>query len=160
MTQKVSVAALAVVVSALLAGCGQPGGDPGGRVLRELEPVTKAVPHGSTAVVIDENDSTWQNKCPDNPGGHSGWSEVLVSVSFTTALPAAEVISDVDTSLTDMSWRRHDTTTPQHGVIARWTKDVGVGNLATAFVYPLPSGSQNWFLTGGWNPPGFALPAC
>lgn len=143
-----------------VAACGHSGGDPGGQVLRKLEPVTRAVPPGSSSVVIHTYPATWQNKCPDNPAGQSGWSEDLVSINFTTAMPYAAVIADVNASLIGMGWTRHDTTSPQGGPIASWNKSVGVGSQATAFVYPVPQGSETWFLTGGWKPPGFALPGC
>lgn len=148
--------ALALAVTA----CGRTGGDPSGQVLRKLEPVAGAVPSGSSSVAVHRYPAVWQNKCPDNPGGHSGWSEVAVTATFVTAMPSDVVTSDVGRSLVEMGWSRRDAPTPQGGRIAHWTKSVGQGHEAEAFLYPVPQGSQNWFLTARWRPPGFALPGC
>ena len=138
-----------------------PGGDPSGRILRELEPGLAAVPPGSTDVVTHQLDATWSGKCPDNPSGKAGWSEVMADASFTTALSKEHVIASVNAVLTNTGWTRHDASFgPGQGPVAQWTRRLVAGPLARAAVYPVPAGSGHWFLTATAQPPGFALPGC
>ena len=140
---------------------GPPGGDPGGRILRALQPASAAVPGGSTNVSTLRSDSVWSAACPDNPDGQAGWSEVRVSTRFTNALPKEQVVSAVNSALVGDGWTRHDESFgPGQGVNAHWTKRLATGNPAEATVYPVPFGTKNWFLTATSKPPGFALPGC
>lgn len=152
---------LAVGLTVWLSGPGQPGGDPGGRILRALQPASTAVPTGSTDIVTQSYDSVWSAACPDNPGGHAGWSEVSVSTRFTNALPKEQVVTGVNSVLVRDGWIRHDESFgPGQGVVAHWTKRLATGTPAEAAVYPVPAGSTNWLLTATARPPGFALPGC
>jgi len=147
--------------SLVLVACGHAGGDPRGRVLGELKPLEAAVPPGATNVAIHAADADWQEKCPDNPSGRSGWSAVFVSASFTTALPHEVVVTDVNATLARQGWTRHDiVNVPGQGPIAHWSKRVATGPRADAFVFPVPAGSDTWLMTASWDPPGFALPGC
>jgi hypothetical protein len=140
---------------------GQPGGDPGGRILRALVPVSTAVPVGATDVSTLSSESGWSPACPDNPGGRAGWSAVRVDTRFTTALPREQVVSAVNSVLVGNGWARHDESFgPSQGVVARWTKRLSTGDPGEAEVYPVPAGSTNWSLTATSKPPGFALPGC
>ena len=140
---------------------GQPGGDPGGRILRALLPASTAVPAGSTNVSTLSSDSGWSPACPDNPGGRAGWSAIRVDTRFTTALPKQQVVSAVNAALVGDGWARHDESFgPGQGVVAHWTKHLSTGNAGEAAVYPVPGGSTNWSLTATSQPPGFALAGC
>jgi hypothetical protein len=77
-------ALLAIGLILWLSRSNHPGGDPGGRILKGLEPASAGVPSGSTDVVTHLYDSIWSPACPDNPAGQAGWSEVMVNTSFTT----------------------------------------------------------------------------
>jgi hypothetical protein len=152
---------LAVGLTLWLSGPGHPGGDPGGRILRALRPASTAVPVGSTDILTQSYDSVWSAACPDNPGGHSGWSEVSVSTRFTNALPKEQVVSGVNSVLVRDGWTRHDESFASgQGVVAHWTKRLATGAPAEAAFYPVPAGSKNWLLTATSKPPGFALPGC
>jgi hypothetical protein len=152
---------VAIVLTVWVSRSNHSGGDPGGRILRELQPNLAAVPPGSTDVVTQRFDSVWQEKCPDNPSGQSGWSEVRADASFTTALSKEQVVSSVNAFLAQNGWTRHDESFgPGQGPVAHWTKRLASGVPAAAAVYPVPAGSTSWFLTATANPPGFALPGC
>ena len=49
-------------------------------------PVVAAVPTGSTVLSNNEVPSRYEKKCPDNPGGRSGWTYVAVIATFRSAL--------------------------------------------------------------------------
>jgi hypothetical protein len=139
----------------------QQGGDPGGRILTAIRPASAAVPTGSADIVTQSYDSVWSAGCPDNPGGHAGWSEVRVSTRFTTSLPKEQVVSAVNSVLVRDGWSQHDESFgPGQGMVAHWTKRLATGTPAEAAVYPIPNGSTNWLLTATATPPGFALPGC
>jgi len=161
LTLGVFLLSLALVVVLWPSQSGHPGGDPGGRILRELQPALVAVPAGSTGVVTQSLDSVWSGKCPDNPAGQAGWSEVRVDATFTTTLTKEQVTDSVNVALTRDGWVRHDESFgPRQGPVAHWTKRLASGSLAGAAVYPVPASSTNWFLTATADPPGFALPGC
>jgi hypothetical protein len=152
---------LASVLTLWLSRSSQTGGDPGGRILRALQPTPTAVPAVSTDIVTQSYASVWSAACPGNPGGEAGWSEVRVSTSFTNALPKEQVVSAVNSALVGDGWTRHDESFgPGQGVVAHWTKRLATGTPAEAAVYPEPAGSTNWSLTATSKPPGFALPGC
>jgi len=137
------------------------GGDPGGRILRELLPNLAAVPAGSTDVVTQKLDSVWSEKCPDNLAGQAGWSEVRADARFTIAWPRERVINSVSSVLAENGWTRHDESFgPAQGSVAHWTKHLAAGVSAEAAVYPVPADSTNWFLTATARPPGFASAGC
>lgn len=137
------------------------GGDPGGRILKELRPTLNAVPTGASNVVKRSSDATWSGKCPDNPSGRAGWSEVRADASFDTSIPKDEVVLAVNSALLEKGWVRHDESFgPGQGPVAHWTKRLATGGLAEAAVFPVPAGSTDWFLTATSKPPGFALPGC
>jgi hypothetical protein len=160
---RVRWSALGLLAATLgLASCShQPGGDPGGKVLHELEPALQAtIPPYASNVSTQLFDSTWTDKCPDNPYGKSGWSEVMVNERFTTSVSRNTVEGDVGSALVQRGWKRSDVLTIQGGPIVRWTKRVTSGNQAEIWAFPIPAGSQNWALFATWKPPGFALPGC
>ena len=112
-------------------------------------------------VVVRHNDAVWQTKCPDNPGGRAGWSEVSASASFTSSMPSDNVIGEINTVLVRQGWtRRDEVLTRGQGPVSHWFKHVGVGKLADATLFPVPAGSTDWVLYATWQPPGFALPGC
>jgi hypothetical protein len=152
---------LAVGLTLLFSRSSRSGGDPGGRILGALQPTLAAVPAGSSNVVRHSYESVWSGKCPDNPGGQAGWSEVRTDTSFTTAMQKDEVDTAVNSVLIQDGWARHDESFgPGQGPVAHWTKRLATGGLAEAAVYPVPAGSTNWLLTATSKPPGFALPGC
>jgi hypothetical protein len=130
-------------------------------MLKALQPVSAAVPAGSTDVATQNYDALWSAACPDNPGGQAGWSEVRVSTRFTNAEPEEQVVDAVNSALVGEGWTRHDESFgPGQGVVAHWTKRLSTGTQADAAVYPLPAGTISWLLTATSKPPGFALPGC
>ena len=152
---------LVVGLTLWLSRPGQPGGDPGGRMLRALQPAPTAVPAGSTDIVTQGFDSVWSAACPDNPDGQAGWSEVRVSTTFTNTLPKEQIVSAVNSALIGDGWTRHDESFgPGQGVVAHWTKRLATGTPAEASVYPVPAGTTNWFLTATSKPLGFAHAGC
>jgi hypothetical protein len=137
------------------------GGDPGGRILKALQPTTKAMPVGVTNISTQNRDSLWTPKCPDNSGGQAGWSAVGVVTQFTTSTPKQQVVDAVNSVLVQQGWSRHDEAFgPDQGLNAHWTKRLSTGTYAEASVYPVPSGSKTWYLSATAEPPGYALPGC
>jgi len=80
------------------------GGDPGGVVLRELSPVARAVPSGSTVVYSSKNDAVWSPACPANPSGRAGWSGVEVFTNFKSVDTTQTIVSAVGTALAAQGW--------------------------------------------------------
>lgn len=154
---------IAVGLTLWLSRSSRQGGDPGGRILKALKPISAAVPAGSADIATQSYDAIWSGACPDNPGGQAGWSEVRVSTRFTNTQPKEQVVEAVNSALVGEGWTRHDESFGRgQGVVAHWTKRLGtgMGTPADAAVYPVPAGTTNWLLTATSKPPGFALPGC
>jgi hypothetical protein len=143
-------------------------GDPGARILVSLRPVRATVPAGSTEVASGEHDSSYESKCPDNPGGRSGWSAVVVWTTFRSSRSSGALIFAVGQQLAAEGWAATaviwDHNIWQFPPAAEWTTVLANGRHAFAATYQYPAGSGaatgSWYLGANAKPPGFALPGC
>lgn len=171
-TRIVAAAAAAVLAVAMVAVImrrpSSPGGDPDGRILAAVRPVTQAVPAGATAVRSQAQEPTYEKKCPDNPGGRSGWGYVIVDVTFRSADSKAAVIESVGRTLDAQGWQKvpveWDHNAWQLPPMAEWAKPVAHGRTAHAALYQYPEGFGDaegaWYLGANAKPPAFALAGC
>jgi len=148
------------------------GGDPGGLVLRELSPVTKAVPSGSTVIDSRKNEAVWSPACPDNPYGRAGWSGVEVFTIFKAADTTQMIVSTVGSALEAQGWvptLHVDDATWQYTPLAEWTRSLPGTTSARAVVFQYPEGASppspgppgpTWMLGAEGKTPGYALPGC
>jgi hypothetical protein len=148
------------------------GGDPGGVVLRELSPVTRAVPSGSTVVDSRKNDAVWSPACPDNPTGRAGWSGVEVFTIFKSAETTQTVVSTVGASLEAQGWMptlHVDDAAWQYPPLGEWTRSLPGTTSARVVVFQYPQDASppspgppgpTWMLGAEGKTPGYALPGC
>jgi hypothetical protein len=147
------------------------GGDPGGLVLRELSPVSSAVPSGSTIVDSRRNDSVWSPACPGNSYGRAGWSGVEVFTIFKSANAVQTIVSTVGNALESQGWTPTvpvDDAAWQYTPLAEWTRSLPGTTSAKAVVFQYPQdGSPSpgtpgsaWMLGAEGKTPGYALPGC
>jgi hypothetical protein len=147
------------------------GGDPGGLVLRELSPVTRAVPSGSRVVYSSKIDAVWSPACPANPTGQAGWSGVEVFTNFKSAATAEAIASAVGTALAAQGWMpTHpvDDAAWQYTPLAEWTRSLPGTTSVKAVVFeypqnaspPSPGTGTTWMLGAEGKTPGYALPGC
>jgi hypothetical protein len=129
------VAVAAVVAAALpTAGCGSPpGGDPGGRLLRELaaDPGFTSLPPAATAVSVTRTAARYRN--PDFTTG--GWDGPSVVVAFSSASAPAAVYRFVARAATGAGW--HATASGAIGLTDRWAKTYPDGGRATLLLVSL-----------------------
>jgi len=173
---------LAVVVVALLLGMAltalalsrsdQPGGDPGGLVLRELSPVTRTLPSGATVVSSSKKNAVWSPACPDNPSGRAGWSGVEVVAIFKSADTTQAIVSAVGSALAAQGWmptHPADDAAWQYTPLAEWTKSLPGTTSAKVVVFKYPQNASppspgasgsTWMLGAEGKTPGYALPGC
>jgi hypothetical protein len=153
------------------------GGDSGGVVLRELSPVARAVPSGSTVVYSSKIDAVWSPACPSNPYGRAGWSGVEVLTVFKSVDTTQMVVSAVGTALAAQGWTSTlpaDDAAWQYPPLAEWTRFLPGTTSAKVVVFHYPETSpypQNegpspgppgsaWMLGAEGKTPGYALPGC
>lgn len=147
-------AALLVVVWAVAA----PSGDPGGRILGELRPATAAVPGAATIAYRQEVEPRWDS-CDGRPGTF-GWDDVVVIVHFTTALSAETVKAHADAALRPLGWMP-DSSQRQGDVSSySWTKELGNGTTATVQVSHEGQDPRAWDLGAGAPPVGPRVSGC
>jgi len=124
-------ALLGTLISTLalcVAACGShPGGDPGSGILSALTSVRAAVPPGSTHVSSTTKATSWIGSCNDEYF-KKGWSEIGVTVGFTSSDADAKMHADVSRWMLAHGWRvsKPDTTGPT------WTRRLSQGVAATA----------------------------
>ncbi len=134
----------------LLTGCGgpPPGGDPGGRRLKELaaDRVLSARPSGSSLVSVVRTKAKYTE--PGFEGG--GWRGPSVMVTIRSREPAIDVLRFYGTRAVAAGW------TPlaagSLGVTDGWKKTYPDGALATLLVSPLPQPSGTIVLSAGIAP--------
>jgi hypothetical protein len=148
------------------------GGDPGGVVLRELLPVTRAVPSGSTVVSSSKNDAVWSAACPANPYGRAGWSGVEVFTNFKSVDTTQAILSAVGSALAAQGWIPTlpvDDAAWQYTPLAEWTRSLPGTTSAKAVVFEYPqngispspgTSGSTWMLGAEGRTPGYALPGC
>ncbi len=163
---------LALSLSACSSGQGTagPGADGGAHILAALRPVLSAMPRGSQVLEHSANDSEWYAKCPDNPGGRSGWSPVIAMVGFRSPLRASAAVSDIASFMKRRGWQRTKDEGPVWGgdwqvaPMAEWARPIARAHDVIAIVFRYPAGfrrvSGTWQLEAMAAPPGFALPGC
>jgi hypothetical protein len=146
-----------------------PGGDPGGMILRELSPVARAIPPGSTVVDFRKNDAVWSAACPDNPYGRAGWSGVEVLTIFKSTDTSQAIVSSVGTVLAAEGWTPTlpvDDAAWQYTPLAEWTRSLPGTTSAKAVVFQYPQSpapgtpGSAWMLGAEGKPPGYGLPGC
>ena len=96
-------------------------GDPGGRILVELQPVRSAVPKNSEIVYRNDVEPLWDS-CDGRPGTF-GWDAVVVQIHFRSALSSAHIESNADAQMRNLGWMpdtRFSTSIPT----VAWTKQL------------------------------------
>jgi len=120
----VGLAIAAATVVGLLAAVSQgerhPGGDPGGRILGDLELAGAAIPPDAVVISRDERDAKWVS-CEGAPG--SGWTDIGVSIRFSTSRSRNQLGDRISGQLSDRGWQL-DTPVADAagGPQARWSR--------------------------------------
>jgi hypothetical protein len=148
-----ALAAAALALVLLAAGCGTPaGGDPGGRRLRELgrDPVFAARPPAATGVGVTRTPARYRR-----PGFQTGgWDGAGVKKTFTSTAPPAEVFRFYARRAAAAGW--HAGSTGSLGLTDSWTKTYPDGAPATLVLLLLtPPGAgaaRLYSLAGGIAP--------
>jgi hypothetical protein len=108
-------------------------GDPGGRILAQLQPVVAALPADARVIYRHDIEPRWDS-CDGMPGTFH-WSEVVVQVHFVTGARAGDVLRHADAALTSLGWRRwmaqDDPATPPAW---QWTRPLADGMQANVYV--------------------------
>lgn len=165
-----AIAVVAVMAGTiiLVGGPSTHGGDADGRILADLRPVLMTIPAGSSMLSSGTHESMYSKKCPDNPGGRSGWDYVSVGATFRSDLSGPVIIQTIGHNLEAQGWHvvpiAWDHNAWQLAPLAEWAKPVAHGRTAHAVVYQYPGGfgevTGAWYLSGVAKPPGFALAGC
>jgi hypothetical protein len=112
-------------------------------------------------VSIASFQAVWQGACAGDSASDAGWSQDQVTLHFADNTPRATVTNDIDAALRRYGWHRKDTVLGSHqGPVAHWTLHQSSGSPSSAFAYPVPFTTPNWFITASWQPPGQAHRGC
>jgi hypothetical protein len=149
------LAAVAVLSLSILLG---PSGDPGGRILHQLQPAAQAVPAGSQ--VLYRYDYEPRLDSCDGRHGTFGWNDVVLQIHFESATPTAELVEHSDRTLRRLGWDLAYNSGMQTG----WTKHLENGSVANAQLsnaVPDQGGAaQRWDLVVSAPPVGRRASGC
>jgi hypothetical protein len=127
-----------------------PGGDPGGRILDQLRPVTSSVPPKAKITYKAFSEPTWQN-CAGQPEQTEGWNNASLDVSFSWSGSSSALISYVNTQLSKAGWGAF-TSDGSIRIAGDWTKKLRNGTEARVLL-------QFWGLLPSEQPAYWALDA-
>ena len=132
-----------------------PGGDPNGTVLHTMKGIDRAVPLGATGVSVEASDTQWLPACSQIANAHAGWDKASVYVRFSDRDPSSLIDSQIAGALESAGWAPEAMRiTRGQGLVPHWVRTVNGGQPIDAFAYAVPAGSDSWFLTATWQPPG------
>lgn len=141
---------------AWLAWPGHPGGDPGGLILAQLRPVSRAVPPAAKVEYAHYDEPAWDS-C-DGMSGTWGWDDPSVQVEFAWDGSPATVLAHAKTVLARDGWTGF-TPQVQNGLPGgAWTKRLSNGT--TAQVQVGSDGGGSWFVFGEAPPVGQRQNGC
>ena len=134
---------------------GHAGGDPNGTVLYTMKGIDRAVPLDATGVSIQSSDSQWLPACSQIANSHAGWDKASVYVRFSDRDPSSLIDRHIASGLESSGWASAPMRiTRGQGLVPHWVRRIDEGPPIDAFAYAVPAGSDSWFLTATWQPPG------
>lgn len=132
-------------------------GDPHGILLRELEPVTAAVPAGSTLAYVQYFEA--QTDSCDGRGATEGWDGPVVQVQFTWRGLTSELLTFAARQLRARGWTTTETLSPTLGPDDEFTKRLAWGSVATGWLEP-STDIPDWSLSVQATPDGRVVTGC
>jgi hypothetical protein len=140
---------------------GHAGGDPNGTVLNTMKGIQRAIPSDATSIRVRASDSQWLPACAGVESSHAGWDSASVYVTFSDSDSGAIVDRQIASGLEGGGWApRPMRITRGQGLVPHWIRSVSGARPIDAFAYAVPAGSDTWFLTASWQPPGPADQGC
>lgn len=120
---------------------GPSGGDPGGRILSQLKPISLAVP--PTAVIGYAHYVEPQMDSCDGRPGTQGWDDVVVQIYFQWSGSSSSLLSYAKDRMSKLGWGAYKVEI-QNGVPGGdWIKQLGNGSVAQVQL-----GAESY---GGWT---------
>jgi hypothetical protein len=152
----VALVIAATCVIWLLSSHHRSGGDPGGRILRELRTISKAVPPNATVAYAHYDEPMWDS-C-DGRAGTGGWDKVVVQINFAWSGSPTGLIGRVRTVLEQSGWGNYRPLVNDGIPGAEWSKNLQTGTGASVQLTAEPDGS--WTLIGQALPVGTRTSGC
>lgn len=140
----------------LLSSHPRSGGDPGGRILRELRTISNAVPPDATAAFSNYDEPMWDS-C-DGRVGTGGWDNVVAQINFTWSGSPARLIGEVRTVLERSGWGSYRPLVNNGIPGGEWSRNLRTGTGASVQLNAEPDGS--WTLIGQALPVGARQKGC
>ena len=133
----------------------------GSQIFAQVSSIRAAVPLTASNVNVQSSAASWITGCSEITGSRDGWTSDRVSVNFIDLSPRKTVIRQISRSLKRIGWRRHDSSPGAgKGAIAHWTLDVKSAHVAQAWAFPTGVGTNQWYFSSSWKPPGPSGQGC
>jgi len=127
----------------------------GDLIFAKVSSIRAVIPTNAINITSQTSRASWISGCSEFPGSRDGWTTDNVSVEFIDTRPKWTVIAALSKALAKEGWRRHDESPGLHqGKIPHWTLNVKTNNLVQAWAFPVGPGTEHWYLSASWIPPG------
>ena len=133
------------------------GGDPGGRIIGELQPVVAALPGDATILYRNDVEPQWDS-CDGRPGTF-GWNDVVVQVHFVSNMGPEGILAHADSVLASQGWQ--PLPLPDTPAVSQrmWTKSL-TGTVAKVQIAKDSYGTSEWTLFALAPPQGQRVSGC
>ncbi len=135
----------------------QSSGDPGGRIIAQLQPTVAAVPAGAKILYRHDVEPLWDS-C-DGRAGTFGWDDVVVQVHFSTTASPDDILAHAQSVLAPEGWRT--VPAPVAGAVTQhiWRKALDTGD-GTVDIEKDSYGTSEWTLIAMAPPRGPRVSGC
>jgi hypothetical protein len=126
-------------------------GDPGGRILSQLEAIHRAIPADSAELEIESQEPIWISSCSDEYL-KKGWSSINYAISFASQQTRSKVLAEVTNKMKDLGWGKRFNVP---GGSWAWKRRLPTGNSARASIsyFVGPWGAPPWSISATAVPP-------
>jgi hypothetical protein len=151
--------ALALALAVTVAVIAAQSGDPGGKLLKQLQPAASAIPADSR-VIYRHDLEPLRDSCDGRPGTE-GWSDVVLQIHFSSSSPPKAVLARADEVLVKLGWHRVAGVDTSSSDAAFWQKRlVGGAQARTSVSSDRQQEPQTWTLVSTVAPVGTAASGC
>jgi hypothetical protein len=129
-------------------------GDPGGRILSQLERIHTAIPADAAEIQTQSQEPVWISSCSDEYL-KKGWSSIDYGISFASQQTRSKVLAEVTHKMRDLGWGQRFNVA---GGSWAWKRRLTTGNSARASIsyFVSPQGGPPFF--PAWSISATAIP--
>jgi hypothetical protein len=136
----------------------QAGGDPGGRIMSEIQPAVAALPGDAKIIYRNDVEPRWDS-CDGKPGTF-GWNDVVVQVHFGSNMGPDRIFASADSVLASQGWQALPSPSAPSVTEHIWSKSLFNRTTARLQIAKDSYGTSEWTLFAVAPPSGQRVSGC